>query len=337
MDYQESKITTNGHVAIHNWEPVTPDGYHKSSVDIEDEIVETRHSMDIIMDTLGKKFKPHSLIEQLVEIVQKPEHRTETQNMAIDMGKKVFNSVQNNPLPALLIGTGLAWLAYQNKQQHLEKIKVISPETQSEKSTQAVSEKAQNLKETLSSGLNETKERLQTGKEKLFEKVEKGREKKDGISEKLKSGIQEQQQKGNDLQNKTTESTGKAASSVSGQIRGNPLGTGFAFGLFGILAGMLLPSTQQLQKPLEQSKHGDLPKEESSEKKIFTEKDRISTEGSVVDVTPDVQRNIKTHESFVKKPFTSSDKGIKNTDVKDILDTLHKDKPGHIGEKPDEK
>ena len=116
MDSREEKIIGgDGHVAIHDWEPVDSFGHPKASSEIENEINETRHTMDVLFDTLTEKLHPRAMVDHLMDRLQVPENRKRVQDVFLNAGKRISDSFQENPIPLLLIGVGVAWALIEKR------------------------------------------------------------------------------------------------------------------------------------------------------------------------------------------------------------------------------
>jgi gas vesicle protein len=87
---------------------------HENSDEIRDEIASTRDRMDDTLDELGNRLSPRRLIDDAINLLSS----TGTRDTAAKAGESVLvfsenlgRAVRDNPVPTLLIGAGLAWLA----------------------------------------------------------------------------------------------------------------------------------------------------------------------------------------------------------------------------------
>jgi ElaB/YqjD/DUF883 family membrane-anchored ribosome-binding protein len=86
---------------------------------IRSQIDETRHRMDETIDALGRRFQGRHLVDEALHFVRK---QTENGNMthfkeqikhsADTAVHTVVDTVKANPIPAALIGAGIAWYVY---------------------------------------------------------------------------------------------------------------------------------------------------------------------------------------------------------------------------------
>jgi hypothetical protein len=94
-----------------------------SSNEIRDDIRRTRAEMDQTVDRLAERLRPRHLIDDLIEVVRgkvtgaaSPAGSAGGSNSAMDeakhYGSAILGSLKNHPMPAALIGAGLAWLLF---------------------------------------------------------------------------------------------------------------------------------------------------------------------------------------------------------------------------------
>jgi len=86
----------------------------------------TRSRMDDTMDELGERMQPRHLVDELLGWFRRnsdePEGdlrhlRDKITHSADAAMHAVVNTVKKNPVPALLIGAGIAWMMYENKRE----------------------------------------------------------------------------------------------------------------------------------------------------------------------------------------------------------------------------
>src|SRR3954464_15924900 len=93
---------------------------------IRSDIEETRRRMDNTMDALGDRMQPRHLLDEFLGYLRGSsdgngddrlnkvrEKVTQSANTALH---SVVDTVKENPMPALLIGAGVAWMIYQSRQ-----------------------------------------------------------------------------------------------------------------------------------------------------------------------------------------------------------------------------
>lgn len=100
---------------------VTNGSYENVSSDaIKAEIDHTRERMDHTLEELGERLHPRNVVEDIFDYFRSSD-TTGGQRMkqvAGKMGRVVLHQVQEHPLPSLLIGAGLAWMAVEQKRKY---------------------------------------------------------------------------------------------------------------------------------------------------------------------------------------------------------------------------
>lgn len=86
-----------------------------SSAEIKQRIDRTRGAMDSTLNQLGERLSPHSLLDDAMEWFKSSSAQNSAQQLKGNVevfGKNLGTQIRDNPLPALLIGAGLAWMAF---------------------------------------------------------------------------------------------------------------------------------------------------------------------------------------------------------------------------------
>lgn len=99
------------------WSPTDEHGKHKDSRRIEQDIDQVRHDMDTTLDALGERWHPRHLFSYVLDLFQYRQDREQARHAARELGDKALHVAHGNPLPAVLIGAGVGWLAW-SMQQH---------------------------------------------------------------------------------------------------------------------------------------------------------------------------------------------------------------------------
>ncbi|MFP4014389.1 MAG: DUF3618 domain-containing protein [Chitinispirillaceae bacterium] len=224
MDIREKKVAGNGHVAIHDWSPVDETGHHKSSDQIENDIQETRHTMDTILDAMEGKVNPRTILDRFIDSFQKPENRQKVSDTMGTIGKSIYRSFQRNPLPMMMVTAGTAWAFWENRKETKE------PQYYREPMGPSAAEQAQGA----------------AGK--MGERAGQAKEKLSGAQQKAKGTA-------SDLSGKATEGLRSGAERTDKVIHDNPLITGAIAMVAGLVAGALAPETEAERKTVgEESK-----------------------------------------------------------------------------------
>src|SRR5688572_15038885 len=95
---------------------------------IRSDINVTRRRMDDTMDALGDRLQPQHLLDEILGFFRgssngesRLSHMRESITHSADTAMHaVTDSVKKNPIPALLIGAGVAWLIYESRRPKSE-------------------------------------------------------------------------------------------------------------------------------------------------------------------------------------------------------------------------
>jgi hypothetical protein len=82
-----------------------------SSEEIRQEIRGTRRGMDETLNELGERLHPRHLLDDVVDLFRGGDRASNSQlaRTSKDVGRTVSRAVREHPLPALLVGAGIAW------------------------------------------------------------------------------------------------------------------------------------------------------------------------------------------------------------------------------------
>lgn len=91
----------------------TPDA--RTSDQIESEIRDTRHRMDATLDELGNRLSPRSLLNSALDWWESPDTGNQGTAAAKQAAISLARQARQHPVPALLIGSGIAWLISESR------------------------------------------------------------------------------------------------------------------------------------------------------------------------------------------------------------------------------
>lgn len=100
------------------------DSPKKETDSIRSDIDTTRQRMDDTMDALGDRLQPRHLVDEVLGYLRgnTSEGEMRLKDLGERMGRScnsamhsVVDSVKQNPMPAVLIGAGVAWMIYSNR------------------------------------------------------------------------------------------------------------------------------------------------------------------------------------------------------------------------------
>lgn len=102
-----------------NAQRMTPsNGRHRDTRQVERDIERTRGAIDRTLDEIGDRLHPQNLLHQAIDAFRSEDG--EPNEWAIELrrsGKRIARKLKRNPLPALLIGAGAAWLWMQDENE----------------------------------------------------------------------------------------------------------------------------------------------------------------------------------------------------------------------------
>ena len=247
------------------------------SEEIKAHIEETRAHMDDTLDALSERLRPRHLLDDLLDFWHARRERrrvegghsgdgqarrkmkkaaSQVKHSAGDAGRTIIHQVQAHPVPALLIGAGIAWLLMEDKEEGYEVEDLYAedyyssedefgyenqirpgpgPETYalpahySEEESKGgkmsrLKEKGSNMAARAGEGWERMKRRTSRGTEELRHRArERGTVMKEQARRRYDQGVQRFKQTSDDY----------------------PLAVGAGFLALGLVAGMLLPSTRR--------------------------------------------------------------------------------------------
>jgi hypothetical protein len=95
---------------VMNMDPMTNDDRNRSSGQIAADIRETRSRMDSTLDQLGNRLTPRSLLNSAFDWWESPASGSQGSVAARKAVVGLARQARSHPMPALLIGSGIAWL-----------------------------------------------------------------------------------------------------------------------------------------------------------------------------------------------------------------------------------
>jgi len=233
-------------------QPGVTNGRTTDSGQIKEEIDHTRERIDGTLEALADKLHPKHLLDEAIDYLRSPREMAGT---AGKLGQTVWRQIQEHPMPALLIGAGLAWMLNEQRERRSSTgYRYSSSELNESESgsshlgqrmkertgevTQAVTEKAAALGHNV--------------REKSAELAQNVREKSSELAQTLKDKSAEQAARLKEATTHMTTQTRERASAamhraedtLSYATRNYPLAAGLGFLAIGVLAGLALPHTR---------------------------------------------------------------------------------------------
>lgn len=83
-----------------------------SSEEIRDDIRGTRRGMDSTLNEIGERLHPRHLLDDLFDVFRGGGSSNKLASTSKDIGRTISHELREHPLPALLVGAGIAWWIY---------------------------------------------------------------------------------------------------------------------------------------------------------------------------------------------------------------------------------
>jgi ElaB/YqjD/DUF883 family membrane-anchored ribosome-binding protein len=246
----------------------------------------TRQRMDDTIDSLGERLQPRHLLDEVAgwfrgETAEGDSRlnqlRDKVSRGANQAAQSVVETVKANPVPALLIGAGVAWMIYESTRDkaprrsgrdyrdgqrdfdpdlYYDRPLEYPPEYGAGESGDNGESKLGQLKEKASELTDDLKEKAAdvagTVKEKVSELGQQTREKfsnvKDRAGEKLQAAKQRAAQLGAQVKDKAGVAYARTRERVVTTADQHPLETGLACLAAGLVAGLLLPTPARVDR-----------------------------------------------------------------------------------------
>jgi hypothetical protein len=95
------------------------DDGHRGVREVERDIERTRGAIDRTLDEIGDRLHPQQLLHQVIDVFKSDDDQpSEWAIEARRTGKKLARKIKHNPIPALMIGAGAAWLWMQDENEY---------------------------------------------------------------------------------------------------------------------------------------------------------------------------------------------------------------------------
>lgn len=259
--------------AVHEWNPVDESGRHKSSQEIENDIEETRHSMDMILDALSGRVSPNTVYRRAVRYFQNSTNRDNVRKSLSDVSESISGSFQRNPLPVMMATAGAAWMLWET--QHNGR----SHDGKTDEQMQQLKGKAEGQFNTAQGKAGEATE---TTRAKAGETVETARARADELSGKAGEAVSAARKKAGAVFDRTrqrseeyrergAEMKGTGFRRADTAVHNNSLLFGIGAALAGIIAGLMIPESKTEQSYAGERAGGLIEKAEEKGKEISTQ------------------------------------------------------------------
>ncbi len=236
----------------------------RSSTEIESDIRQTRGRMDATLDEIGNRLSARSLLNSALDWWESRSTATRSGGAAKDTYETIAKRVKENPIPALLVGAGVAWMIIDATTGDDEKTGVDTGANLSKgiRSGGAPSSPSEYLNEPGDSsdsrpGVAESvKGKLEDAKQSVTEVAGAAKEKVSALGEAANEAavdVSRRAQKAYQEGRSTTLKIGRSiesgyhssAEQLENAMEEYPLAVGIGFAALGALIGVLLPRTRR--------------------------------------------------------------------------------------------
>jgi len=233
-------------------QPGITNGRTTDSGQIKEEIDHTRERIDGTLEALADKLHPKHLLDEAIDYLRSPREMAGT---AGKLGQTVWRQIQEHPMPALLIGAGLAWMLNEQRERRPSTAYTYSNSEMDESAsgsshlgqrmrertgevTQAVTEKAAALGHKVS---EKSSELAQNVRDKSTELAHTLKEKSAEHAARLKEATTHMTTQ---TRERASAAMHSAEEKLTNATRNYPLAAGLGFLAIGVLAGLALPHTK---------------------------------------------------------------------------------------------
>ena len=229
-------------------ETITHEEETRSSAEIESDIRETRNRMDATLDELGNRLTPRSLLNSALDWWETPESGNQG-NVAVKKAVvTVARQARRHPMPALLIGSGIAWLVSESMdhddESEVDEARVRRSRYSGYRSAERPS-KLHEAKEAASSAIGTVKEKATAVKEKASELGGKMHETTDRISDQAHEAMERGKTTARKVKAELKDTYEMSTEKFSQACDEYPLAVGLSFAALGALVGLIIPRTRK--------------------------------------------------------------------------------------------
>jgi len=217
--------------------------------------------MDVTMDRIGQRLHPKGLLDHALDFLQYGGTRDQARETAQALGHRVVESTRDNPLPAMLIGAGVGWIAWNMQHTAGPQLQQGAGKAQSTASSvrESVSQAVGKVKESAQSAMESTREQAEHVRAGISESAQGGREGAEQAQQRARQGYERGSQTARDL------------------VTEHPLAMGIAALAGGILAGLAFPPSRTENRLMgEQSE--ELKQQAAEQAKQSSEEAKLAAE-----------------------------------------------------------
>jgi ElaB/YqjD/DUF883 family membrane-anchored ribosome-binding protein len=233
---------------------------------LRSEIDSTRGKMDETIDALENRLHGRHLIDEVVGFFRRGDHSGEVSEWREKLSRTaetVVDSVKAHPVPLIMIGAGIAWLAYENRRgsrRSSDQDDFSYPTEDYSASDFETEQGSVGMGETYATGESteepsgESDTLAGRTKEKLSSLGQKAREKASDLGERTRQTLGSARERVADVSRRTADRSreiyGKTRETVSRTADRHPLELGIGLLALGVIAGMAIPTPETLTRKL---------------------------------------------------------------------------------------
>lgn len=225
---------------------ITPNTPHeqasRSSSDIQSDIRETRSRMDATLDELGHRLTPRSLVNSVLDWWETPNHAHPGAAASRRLVLGLARQARNHPMPALLIGSGIAWLIADTIERHEESSSIERVGPPPADLENQGSSKLQSARQAASGAIDTVREKTAGLTEKVQHKMQATGNR---IGEQAHEVMQRGRSKAHDLTEGAKHTYHMGMERFSRASDEAPLAVGLGFAALGALIGLVIPGTRR--------------------------------------------------------------------------------------------
>ena len=245
---------------LHDKEP-------RSSTEIESDIRQTRGRMDTTLDELGDRLTARSLLNSALDWWESRGVGARTGGATKDTYQSVARYVKENPIPALLVGAGVAWMIIEATSSDEEETRVYTEPAshkgkRSDSAMRYYPSEYQGDDQTVTggksgSGIAESaKDKLEHAKEAVAEVAGAAKEKVSALGDAATEAAEDVGRRAQEVYDEGRSTARKIGHSIESGYHSSaeqlenameeyPLAVGIGFAALGALVGVLLPRTRR--------------------------------------------------------------------------------------------
>ncbi len=224
----------------------------RSSAEIQEDIRDTRGRMDATLDQLGNKLNARSLVNSALDWWDSPDHGQSTQDNLKSGIMSVARQARKHPMPAVLIGSGVAWLVSELADKD-ESVKVRSATNTWQGPTSGKASTLTQAKDGLSGTMGSLADKTSAASSDALDSVKNAassvgegiHDAADRIGHRAKSALDSGKAGAGHLMGELRHGYDMGSDKFTRSCKEYPLAVGLAFAAAGALVGLVIPRSKR--------------------------------------------------------------------------------------------